>query len=122
MHIAKTTAEAKARAEAGVMSYFKTILDLRLDYTDWLNQRGVELPARLRTAAGAMVGYATVCEKHAVIGDAPFAVAKLQALCERTSATQILGWFNIGNMPHADVKDAMQRFADGRDAEFVSSR
>ena len=40
MHLAKTTAEAKARSEAGVMSYFKTILDLRLDYTDWLNWRG----------------------------------------------------------------------------------
>ncbi len=53
MHLAATTAEAKARSEAGVMSYFKTILDLRLDYTDWLNRRGVELPARLRTAAGA---------------------------------------------------------------------
>ncbi len=111
MHIAKTTVEAKARAEAGVMSYFKIILDLRLDYTDWLNQRGVELPARLRTAAGAMVGYDMVCEKHAVIGDALFAVEKLKALCSRTGATQLLGWFNIGDMPHADVKDAMQRFA-----------
>ena len=69
MHLAKTTAEAKTRSEAGVMSYFKTILDLRLDYTDWLNRRGVELPARLRTAAGSVVGFDTVCEKHAVIGD-----------------------------------------------------
>ena len=110
-HIAKTTAEATARAEAGVMSYFKTILDLRLDYTDWLNRRGVELPARLRTAAGAMVGYDTVCDKHAVIGDAPFAVEKLTALCARTGATQILGWFNIGTMANADVQDAMRRFA-----------
>ena len=93
------------------MSYFKTILDLRLDYTDWLNRRGVELPARLRTAAGAMVGYETVCEKHSVIGDAPFAVDKLKALCARTGATQLLCWFNIGAMPNADVKDAMERFA-----------
>lgn len=112
MHIAKTTGEAKARAEGGVMSYFKTILDLRLDYTDWLNRRGVELPARLRTAAGAMVDYDTVCEKHAVIGDAQFAVEKLKSLCERTGATQLLCWFNIGTMPNTDVKDAMQRFAD----------
>jgi alkanesulfonate monooxygenase SsuD/methylene tetrahydromethanopterin reductase-like flavin-dependent oxidoreductase (luciferase family) len=111
MHIAKTSDEAKARAEAGVMSYFKTILDLRLDYTDWLNRRGVELPARLRTAAGAMVGYDTVCEKHAVIGDAPYAVDKIKGLCARTGATQLLCWFNIGTMPNADVKDAMQRFA-----------
>jgi alkanesulfonate monooxygenase SsuD/methylene tetrahydromethanopterin reductase-like flavin-dependent oxidoreductase (luciferase family) len=111
MHIAKTTEQARARAEGGVMSYFKTILDLRLDYTDWLNRRGVELPARLRTAAGAMVGYETVCEKHAVIGDAAFAVGKLKALCGRTGASQVLCWFNIGAMPNADVQDAMQRFA-----------
>ena len=111
MHIAKTSDEAKARAEAGVMSYFKTILDLRLDYTDWLNRRGVELPARLRTAAGAMVGYDTVCEKHAVIGDAPYAVDKIKKLCARTGATQLLCWFNIGTMPNVDVKDSMQRFA-----------
>jgi alkanesulfonate monooxygenase SsuD/methylene tetrahydromethanopterin reductase-like flavin-dependent oxidoreductase (luciferase family) len=111
MHIAASTAEARQRAQDGVMSYFKTILDLRLDYTDWLNRRGVELPARLRTAAGAMVGYETVCEKHAVIGDAPFAVEKLKALCQRTGATQLLCWFNIGTMPNADVKDSMQRFA-----------
>ena len=65
------------------MSYFKTILDLRLDYTDWLTRRGVELPARLRTAAGAMVGFDTVCEKHAVIGDANLAVEKLKELSRR---------------------------------------
>ena len=29
MHLAPTTAEAKARAEAGIMSYFKTIADMR---------------------------------------------------------------------------------------------
>ena len=69
------------------MSDFKTILEMRLDYTDWLNRRGVELPARLRTAAGSMVDYETVCEKHAVIGDAPFAVDKLTGLCARTRIT-----------------------------------
>ena len=111
MHLAKTTNEARARSEEGVMSYFKTILDLRLDYTDWLNRRGVELPARLRTAAGAMVGFDTVCEKHAVIGDSQFAITKLSELTKRTDATQILAWFNIGTVPHAVVKESMQQFA-----------
>ncbi len=111
MHLAATTAEAKARSEAGVMSYFKTILDLRLDYTEWLNRRGIELPARLRTAAGTMVGYETVSDKHAVIADAPLALEKLQALCARTGASQLLCWFNIGTMAHADVEDSMRRFA-----------
>jgi hypothetical protein len=111
MHLAETTAEAKTRAEAGVMSYFKTILDLRLDYTDWLNRRGVELPARLRTAAGSVVGFDVVCDKHAVIGDSALAVDKLKELVQRTGATNLLTWLNIGTVPHAAVKAAMEQFA-----------
>ena len=110
VHLAPTIAEAKSRAEAGVMSYFKTILDLRLDYTDWLNRRGVELPARLRTAAGTQVSFETICEKHAVIGDADFAVDKIRQLTEQTGARHLLTWFNIGTVPHALVLDSMQRF------------
>lgn len=110
MHLAKTTEEARARSEAGVMSYFKTILDLRLDYTDWLNRRGVELPPRLRTAAGAMVDFDTVCEKHAVIGDSETAVEKLKHLAQATGATNLLTWFNIGTVSHAAVKAAMEQF------------
>ncbi|HVO94628.1 MAG TPA: LLM class flavin-dependent oxidoreductase, partial [Terriglobales bacterium] len=111
MHLAKTTAEAKTRSEAGVMSYFKTILDMRLDYTNWLTRRGVDLPPRLRTAAGAIVGFDVVCDKHAVIGDSEFAVEKLKALCARTGATSLLTWFNIGTVPHTAVKSAMEQFA-----------
>ena len=111
MHLAATTAEARARSEAGVMSYFKTILDLRLDYTEWLNRRGVELPARLRTAAGSMVEFDTVCEQHAVIGDANLAVEKLKQLTQQTGASHLLTWFNIGTVPHAAVKASMEQFA-----------
>jgi len=111
MHLAATTAQARARSEEGVMSYFKTILDMRLDYTDWLTRRGVELPSRLRTAAGAQVAFETVCEKHAVIGDSILAVEKIKALQENTGATTILTWFNIGTVPHAAVKQSMEQFA-----------
>ncbi|MGH7796139.1 MAG: LLM class flavin-dependent oxidoreductase [Candidatus Binatia bacterium] len=112
MHLAATTAEAKARSAAGVMSYFKTILDLRLDYTEWLNRRGVELPARLRTAAGSMVEFDTVCEKHAVIGDSAMAIEKIKELTQTTGATNLLAWFNIGTVPHVLVKDSMERFTE----------
>jgi alkanesulfonate monooxygenase SsuD/methylene tetrahydromethanopterin reductase-like flavin-dependent oxidoreductase (luciferase family) len=111
IHLAKTAVEARTRSEAGVMSYFKTILDMRLDYTDWLTRRGAELPARLRTAAGSMVGFDTVCEKHAVIGDSNLAVDKLKELAQKTGATNLLAWFNIGTVPHAAVKEAMEQFA-----------
>ena len=111
MHLAPTTAEAKSRSEAGVMSYFKTILDMRIDYIDWLTRRGVELPSRLRTAAGAQVAFETVCEKHAVIGDSRLAVDKIKELTQKTGATNLLTWFNIGTVPHAAVKASMEQFA-----------
>jgi hypothetical protein len=93
------------------MSYFKTITDMRVDYTAWLTRRGVELPARLRTAAGTQVGFDTVCEKHAVIGDSRLAVEKIKELTQKTGATNVLTWFNIGTVPHAAVKESMQQFA-----------
>jgi alkanesulfonate monooxygenase SsuD/methylene tetrahydromethanopterin reductase-like flavin-dependent oxidoreductase (luciferase family) len=111
MHVARTTADAKARSEAGLMSYFKTILDMRLDYTDWLNRRGVELPSRLKTAAGAMVGFETVCEKHAVIGEPLFVIEKIKELAHKTGATQLLTWFNIGTVAHTAVIESMELFA-----------
>jgi alkanesulfonate monooxygenase SsuD/methylene tetrahydromethanopterin reductase-like flavin-dependent oxidoreductase (luciferase family) len=111
LHLAKTTAEARARAQAGIMSYFKTILDMRVDYTDWLNRRGVELPGRLRTAAGAVVSYETVCERHAVVGDSSLALQTLRQLGEKTGAAHFLVWMNIGSMPHALIKESMEQFA-----------
>ena len=111
MHLAATTAAARARAEAGIMSYFKTILDMRLDYTDWLTRRGDELPARLRTAAGTQVTFDTICARHAVIGDSKAAVDALKELSRQTGATNMLTWFNIGTVPHGLVKESMQQFA-----------
>jgi alkanesulfonate monooxygenase SsuD/methylene tetrahydromethanopterin reductase-like flavin-dependent oxidoreductase (luciferase family) len=111
MHLGQTTAVARARAEAGIMSYFKIILDMRLDYTDWLARRGIELPSRLRTAAGAVVSYETVCERHAVVGDSAFAVEKLRQLARKTGAGHLLIWMNIGSLPHPWVKESMEQFA-----------
>jgi len=111
MHLAVTTTEAKARSEVGVMSYFKTILDMRLDYTDWLIRRGDELPTRLKTAAGTQVDFKTICQRHAVIGDSEAAVRAIKALSQKTGATHFLTWHNIGSVPHPLVKESMEQFA-----------
>lgn len=111
MHLAKTTEGARSRAEAGVMSYFKTIADMRSDYTEWLIRRGDELPARLRTAAGTLVSFDTICLRHAVIGDSEVAIEALKELAGKTGATHFLTWFNIGSVPHALVKESMEQFA-----------
>ncbi len=113
MHLAATTAAAKARCETGIMSYFRTIADMRLDYTEWLTRRGAELPARLKTAAGAQVSFETVCAQHAVIGDSRLAVERIKELTQMTGATNLLTWFNIGTVPHPLVMAAMEQFAAG---------
>jgi alkanesulfonate monooxygenase SsuD/methylene tetrahydromethanopterin reductase-like flavin-dependent oxidoreductase (luciferase family) len=112
MHLAKTTAEAKARAEEGIMSYFKIIADMRSGYIDWLTRRGVELPVRLgRSGAGLPVTYETVCDQHAVVGDSHHAIMALQELAKRTGAAHFLVWMNIGSVPHALVVESMRQFA-----------
>src|SRR5438445_3571946 len=111
MHLAGTISEAKTRSEAGIMSYFKTIADMRSDYIDWLTRRGDELPARLKTAAGATVNFETICSKHAVIADSESTLQTLRNLSQTTGATHFLVWFNIGSVPHALVKQSMEQFA-----------
>ncbi len=111
MHLAPITAEARSRSEAGIMSYFKTIADMRSDYVDWLTRRGDELPVRLRTASGASVSFDDICARHAVIADSASALQRLKALANDTGATNLLAWFNIGNVPHALVQESMQQFA-----------
>ena len=93
------------------MSYFKTILDMRLDYTDWLLRRGDELPSRLKTAAGTQVDFETICDRHAVIGDSQAAIKSLKELSEKTKATHFLTWHNIGSVPNALVRASMEQFA-----------
>jgi alkanesulfonate monooxygenase SsuD/methylene tetrahydromethanopterin reductase-like flavin-dependent oxidoreductase (luciferase family) len=112
MHLAKTTAEAKARAEEGIMSYFKIIADMRSGYIDWLTRRGVELPVRLgKSGAGLPVTYETVCRQHAVVGDSDRAIMALRDLAKKTGAAHFLVWMNIGNVPHALVVESMRQFA-----------
>ncbi|HXV82649.1 MAG TPA: LLM class flavin-dependent oxidoreductase [Candidatus Binatia bacterium] len=112
MHLAKTTVEAEARAQEGIMSYFEIIAGMRSDYIHWLTRRGVELPVRLgRSGAGLPVTYETVCDQHAVVGDSTLAVDKLRKLVEQTGAKHLLTWHNIGSVPHSLVKESMEQFA-----------
>jgi alkanesulfonate monooxygenase SsuD/methylene tetrahydromethanopterin reductase-like flavin-dependent oxidoreductase (luciferase family) len=111
IHIAETTSEARARAETGMMSYFKIIADMRSDYVDWLTRRGAELPARLKTTAGPSMGFDTVCARHAVVADSESAVQTLRDLSHKTGAAHFLLWFNIGSVPHPMVMESMEQFA-----------
>ena len=43
--------------------------------------------------------------------DAALAVESLRQLARKTGAGHILAWMNIGSVPHALVKESMERFA-----------
>ena len=65
----------------------------------------------LQTAAGATVDFATICSRHAVIGNSEVGVQALRDLSQKTGATHFLTWHNIGNVPHALVGESMEQFA-----------
>ncbi len=112
LHLAKSVTEARTRAQKGIMSYFETIADMRRQYIDWLNRRGVDLPARLgRSGAGQPVTYETVCAQHAVVGDSNFAIEQLRELATKTGAGHFLIWINIGAVSHPMVLECMEQFA-----------
>jgi alkanesulfonate monooxygenase SsuD/methylene tetrahydromethanopterin reductase-like flavin-dependent oxidoreductase (luciferase family) len=112
LHLAPSAAEARARAENGIMSYYRTIAEMRREYIEWLTRRGIELPERLvKPGAAQLPAYETVCAHHAVVGDSKFAISALQELADRTRANQFLVWMNIGNLPHTLVLESMRQFA-----------
>lgn len=112
MHVAESAGEARRRAEAGIMSYYETIGAMRSGYIEWLNRRGSPLPERLlKTATGAGLTFARVCEEHAVVGDANSTLEALRALARTTRSAHILAWMNIGSVPHRFVLESMERFA-----------
>lgn len=112
MHLAGSVEEARNRAEAGIMSYYQTIGDMRRDYLRWIAQKGIAMPGRLgKTASGEGLTFEKVCAEHAVVGDADTIVAALEQLAEETGASHILAWMNIGSVPHNFVRQSMEQFA-----------
>lgn len=112
MHLAETIGEAQNRAQNGIMSYYKTIGEMRTNYIQWLGRRGIDLPSRLaKTSMGEGLTFERVCAEHAVVGDSYAAIAALQRLADETGATHILAWMNIGSASHRFVLESMKQFA-----------
>lgn len=112
MHLAESAGEARSRAESGIMSYYRTIGQMRSDYIQWITQKGIAMPGRLsKTATGEGLTFERVCAEHAVVGDSDTSVATLKQLADETGATHILAWMNIGSVPHSFVCESMEQFA-----------
>jgi alkanesulfonate monooxygenase SsuD/methylene tetrahydromethanopterin reductase-like flavin-dependent oxidoreductase (luciferase family) len=111
IHLAQSQTEAQNRAQGGIMSYYKTIREIRTNYIDWLSRQGVAPPSRLSKTTTGDLTLEQVCAEHAIVGDSNTAVAVLKQLADETGATYILAWMNIGNSPHKFVIESMEQFA-----------
>jgi alkanesulfonate monooxygenase SsuD/methylene tetrahydromethanopterin reductase-like flavin-dependent oxidoreductase (luciferase family) len=112
MHLAKSTSEAESRARDGIMSYYRTIGEMRSNYIEWLTLQGKDLPGRLSKSATAEgLTFERVCREHAVVGDTEKAATLLRQLADQTGATHILAWMNIGSAPHSFVLESMEQLA-----------
>ncbi|HEY2988910.1 MAG TPA: LLM class flavin-dependent oxidoreductase [Candidatus Binatia bacterium] len=111
MHLAETTKEAERRARDGIMSYYRTIGEMRKSYIEWLNGQGAPLPPRLLKTATGDLTFERICAEHAVIGDSASAVAALTELAGKTGAAHFLAWMNIGSTPQRFVLESMRQFA-----------
>jgi alkanesulfonate monooxygenase SsuD/methylene tetrahydromethanopterin reductase-like flavin-dependent oxidoreductase (luciferase family) len=111
MHLAPRARAAEERARDGIMSYYRTIAEMRSSYIDWLTARGEPLPPRLLKTATGDLTFERVCAEHAVVGDSEFARARLRQLAAETRAAHVLVWMNIGSVPHRLVLESMEQFA-----------
>ena len=57
------------------------------------------------------MNFATICSRHAVIGNSEVGVQALRDLSQKTGATNFLTWHNIGSVPHPLVSESMEQFA-----------
>jgi len=113
MHVGGTPDEARARSEAGVMSYYDVIRETRGSYAQWLTAQGRPLPERLRkNAAAGSLTFDRVCSEFAAIGTADQVVDRVAGLARDTGAGHVLAWMNIGSVSHPHIKESMQRFAE----------
>jgi len=111
VYIAETNEEAERQAQAGVMDYYRVISKTRNDYRDWLTKRGLDAAKRLPPVAWEGMTFERVCAEHAILADPKKAVVELKNRIEETGATHLLGWMNIGSMPHELVLRSMELFA-----------
>jgi alkanesulfonate monooxygenase SsuD/methylene tetrahydromethanopterin reductase-like flavin-dependent oxidoreductase (luciferase family) len=110
MHLAATDAEARARAEHGLMDYYEVLRYTRNDYRNWLDRRGLGGQPFPQAPWEGMT-FERAVSQHAILGSPASARSAIQELVERTGASHLLCWMNVGSIPHPLVLESMRLFA-----------
>jgi hypothetical protein len=111
VHLAKTSTAARDAMRPGVEKYYRNLVAILSQLPD---SYGDHLP-RLRSLQQTVenLPFERFCQENGVFGDAHECLDRLQAARDDFGLCQIICWFDQGcMMPVAEVKCAMQRFAE----------
>lgn len=111
VHVAETGAQARAEAEASLMSYMQVVSDTGLRGIASRGGSLNDLPPLLERNRSA--SYEEVLDTMCAIGSAAEVSAALQSLRERYGVGHFLTWCNAGGMiPHEQVTRSMRLFME----------
>jgi alkanesulfonate monooxygenase SsuD/methylene tetrahydromethanopterin reductase-like flavin-dependent oxidoreductase (luciferase family) len=111
VHVGATGAGARDAIRPGVHKYYR---NLRTIFASIPDSYGDHLP-RLKTIEDnvAHLPFDKFCREQGVFGDPEEVVDRLQAARDEFGLSQIICWFDQGNMlPRAEVERTMRRFAE----------
>ena len=95
----------------GVLKYYK---NLQTIFSQIPQSYGEHLPRlKMINESVANLPFEKFCRDHAVFGEAAEVIDRLQAAREEFGLSQIIAWFDQGNvLPRAEVERTMRRFAE----------
>jgi alkanesulfonate monooxygenase SsuD/methylene tetrahydromethanopterin reductase-like flavin-dependent oxidoreductase (luciferase family) len=111
VHIGPTPAAARDAMRPGVLKYYR---NLQAIFSALPDSYGEHLPRlKMINETLANLPYEKFCRDQGVFGDAAEVVDRLQAARDEFGLSQVIAWFDQGNMlPRAEVERTMREFAD----------
>jgi alkanesulfonate monooxygenase SsuD/methylene tetrahydromethanopterin reductase-like flavin-dependent oxidoreductase (luciferase family) len=107
IYVAERQRQAEEEPEASVMYYFQVLGGLLSGPLPESYQRYGESRRRVGTLT-----YADIRQQRAIFGEPSYCIDRIQEMRETLGIQQLMGWMNIGGMPHEKVQQSMRLFAD----------
>jgi alkanesulfonate monooxygenase SsuD/methylene tetrahydromethanopterin reductase-like flavin-dependent oxidoreductase (luciferase family) len=107
IYLAERQQQAEADPEPHVMYYYDVLGRLLSGEFPESYQRYGESRRRLGTLT-----YEDIRRERAIFGDPAYCLERLQQIRETLGIQQLMGWMNIGGLPHDKVLQSMRLFAE----------